>query len=42
MAQNENEFNSEYCNVKYVEKDNAVLLVWKKFCCFEDEKADVC
>ncbi|HEX2946824.1 MAG TPA: putative quinol monooxygenase [Clostridia bacterium] len=30
------EFDSEFCNVKYIEKDNAVLLTWKKFCCFED------
>lgn len=36
MTQNKSEFNSEYCNVKYVEQDNVVLLVWKKFCCFED------
>ncbi len=30
------EFDSEYCNVKYLEKENVVLLRWKKFCCFED------
>jgi quinol monooxygenase YgiN len=30
------EFDSEFCNVKYVEKHNVVLLTWKKFCCFED------
>lgn len=30
------EFDSEYCNVKYIEEDNAVFLVWKKFCCFDD------
>lgn len=35
MIQHENKFDSEYCNVKYVEQDNVVLLVWKKFCCFE-------
>lgn len=29
-------FNSEYCNVKYIEKDNIVFLQWKKFCCFDD------
>lgn len=29
-------FDSEFCNVKYVEKDNVVLLTWKKFCCFEN------
>ena len=26
-------FDSEYCNIKYIGKDNAVLLTWKKFCC---------
>lgn len=31
-----NEFDSEFCNVKYIEEDNVVLLTWKKFCCFED------
>lgn len=31
-----NEFDSEFCNVKYVEKDTAVLLTWKKFACGED------
>lgn len=30
------EFNSEFSNVKYIEKDNIVFLTWKKFCCFED------
>ncbi len=30
------EFDSEYCNVKYLEKENVVLLRWKKFCSFED------
>lgn len=25
------EFDSEYCNVKYIENDNVVLLTWKKF-----------
>lgn len=30
------EFDSEFCNVKYIEKDKAVLLTWKKFCCHED------
>ena len=33
---NEIEFNSEFCNVKYVEEDNIVFLAWKKFCCFDD------
>lgn len=31
-----NEFDSEFGNVKYVKKDNIVLLTWKKFCCYED------
>ena len=30
------EYDSVYCNVKYMEKDNAVLLTWKKFACFDD------
>jgi hypothetical protein len=29
-----NEFDSGFCNVKYVAEDNLVLLTWKKFCCF--------
>ena len=29
-------FDSEYCNVKYMEADKAVLLTWKKFSCFEN------
>ena len=29
---NSNEFDSEFCNVKYVEEDNIVLLTWKKYC----------
>lgn len=29
-------FDSEFCNVIYVEKDKVVLLTWKKFCCFEN------
>lgn len=32
----ETEFNSEFCNVKYMLKDNIVFLTWKKFCCYED------
>lgn len=32
----EMEFDSEFCNVKYMEKDNIVFLTWKKFCSFED------
>jgi len=30
------ELDSEFCNVKYIEKDNIVFLTWKRFCCFED------
>ena len=26
------EFDSEFSNVKYIEKDNVVFLTWKKFC----------
>lgn len=32
----EKEFDSEFCNVKYVADDNIVLLTWKKFCCYDD------
>lgn len=31
-----NIFDSEFCNVAYIDKDNVVLLTWKKFCCFDD------
>jgi hypothetical protein len=31
-----NEFDSEFCNVRYMSKDNLVLLTWKKFCCYDD------
>ncbi len=27
------EFDSEYCSVKYLEEESAVLLTWKKFSC---------
>ena len=30
------EFDSEFSNVKYLEKENIVLLKWKKFCCYDD------
>ena len=30
------EFDSEYCNVKYIESDNVVFLTWKKFCHHDD------
>jgi len=32
----ENEFDSEFSNVKYMVEDNIVLLTWKKFCCYND------
>ncbi len=31
-----NEFNSEYCNVKYIYKENVVVLEWKKFASFDN------
>lgn len=31
-----NEFNSDFCNVKYIPEEKMVFLAWKKFCCFED------
>jgi hypothetical protein len=31
-----NEFDSEFCNVRYISKDNIVFLTWKKFCCYDD------
>ncbi len=30
------EFESEFCNVKYIEKDKIVFLTWKKFCCLDN------
>ena len=30
------EFDSEFSNVKYIEKDNVVFLTWKKFCSFDN------
>lgn len=30
------EFDSEFCNVRYMENDNAVFLTWKKFACMTD------
>jgi len=32
----ENEFDSEFSNVKYMVEDNIVLLTWKKFCCYNN------
>lgn len=29
-------FDSEYCNVQYKEKDNIVLITWKKYCHLDD------
>lgn len=31
-------FDTEFCNVKYIEADNAILLTWKKFANGEDYK----
>lgn len=36
MDTSRTEFDSEFCNVTYIEKDNIVFLTWKKFCCFAD------
>ena len=36
MDTSSTDFDSEFCNVTYVEKDNIVFLTWKKFCCFDD------
>lgn len=30
------EYDSEFSNVKYIQKDNIVFLTWKKFCSFDD------
>ncbi|WP_330594442.1 hypothetical protein [Variimorphobacter saccharofermentans] len=30
------EYNSEYCQVRYQKEENIVLLTWKKFCCYDD------
>ena len=30
------EFDSEFCNVQYIKKDNIVFLTWKKFCHLDD------
>lgn len=29
-------FESEFCKVTYIKKDNVVFLKWKKFCSFDD------
>ena len=36
MTTLKNEFDSEYCNVKYNDKENAVVLEWKKFASFDN------
>jgi len=36
MITEKNEFNSEFCNVKYILEDNIVFLTWKKFCCCDN------
>ena len=33
---NKLEFDSEFCNVRYMERDNVVLLSWKKFARIDD------
>jgi hypothetical protein len=30
------EFDSEFCNVKYIEEDKVVLLAWKKFSSYDN------
>ena len=30
------EFDSEFCNVKYIKKDNIAFITWKKFCYLDD------
>lgn len=32
------EYNSEFCNVKYITEDNIVLLTWKQFACLDNYK----
>jgi len=33
------EFDSDFCNVKYIEEDNVVLLAWKKPSYFDDYRS---
>ena len=33
---NSNEFDSEFCNVKFIIRDNVVLLAWKKFSSYDN------
>ncbi len=35
-TKNINEFETQYCSVKYDQDNNVVFLKWKKFCCFDD------
>ena len=30
------EFDSEFSNVSYIEKEKVVMITWKKFCCFDN------
>jgi len=32
-------YDSEFCNVQYIEKDNVVLLAWKKACSFDNYRS---
>lgn len=32
-------YDSEYCNVQYIEKDQVVLLAWKKACSFDNYRS---
>lgn len=36
---NHQEFDSEFCHVQYIEKDNVVLLAWKKACSFDNYRS---
>lgn len=36
MSIESNEFDSKFCNVRYLKGDNVVFLTWKKYCCYED------
>lgn len=32
-------FDSDYCNIQYIEKDDVVLLAWKKACSFDNYRS---
>lgn len=34
-------YNSEFCEVIYLERENVVFLTWKKFCCLDDYRKPV-